>query len=86
MKLPPFLFNRASGTALTVEFWATFGANANNTVVYDFGSQGTINGVLEGYGHLSFVAENVLLLHGSPPFSDSVRSNLTCSLDQGIVQ
>ena len=55
MQLPPYLFNGASGTALTVEFWATFGANNNSAVVYDFGAQNTIGGQLEGYSHLCFV-------------------------------
>jgi autotransporter-associated beta strand protein len=37
MQLPPNLFNGASATALTVEFWATYGVNANNAYVFSLG-------------------------------------------------
>jgi len=59
MQLPPYLFNGASGTALTVEFWSTFGQNNNSAAVYSFGAQGTIGGQLEGYSHLAFVSDDV---------------------------
>ena len=37
VQLPPNLFNAGNATALTVEFWATFGANPNNVDVFAFG-------------------------------------------------
>jgi len=58
MGLPAYLFTGASGTALTVEFWATFGQNNNSAVVFDLGAQNTIGGHLEGYSHLCFTPDD----------------------------
>jgi len=44
MQLPPNLFTAANATALTVEFWATYGANANNAYVFAFGNTNYILG------------------------------------------
>lgn len=37
MQLPGNLFNAGNATALTVEFWATYGANPNNVYAFAFG-------------------------------------------------
>ncbi len=37
MQLPSGLFNGTNATALTVEFWATYGVNPNNVYVFSFG-------------------------------------------------
>ena len=37
MQLPGNLFNGANATALTVEFWATYGSNPNNVYPFAFG-------------------------------------------------
>ena len=37
MQLPANLFNSANATALTVEFWASFGSNPNNVYAFSFG-------------------------------------------------
>ena len=37
MQLPGNLFNGANATALTIEFWASFGSNPNNVYAFAFG-------------------------------------------------
>ena len=55
MQLPGDLFNSANSTALTVEFWATFGANANFVRVFDFGNVNVQN---NGINYVGFSPHN----------------------------
>lgn len=56
LQLPPEMINGANQTALTVEFWASFGANANNVYAFNFGN---INpGVNEGHALLCYSPAN----------------------------
>ena len=48
MQLPSNLFTGANATALTVEFWATFGVNQNNSYVFSFGNTNIILGTVNG--------------------------------------
>ena len=52
LQLPPNLFNAANATALTVEFWATYGANANNCYLFALGNTNAIIG--GNYGGLTY--------------------------------
>jgi autotransporter-associated beta strand protein len=54
MQLPANLFTASNASALTVEFWATLGANANNARVFGFGN--TISGTARNY--LMFTPHN----------------------------
>jgi autotransporter-associated beta strand protein len=59
MQLPGNLFNGANATALTVEFWATCGANANNAYVFSFGYTNYILGQgLAGIDYVSYSPHN----------------------------
>lgn len=55
MQLPPNLFTAANATALTVEFWATFGVNANFVRVFDFGNTNVQN---NGVNYVGFSPRN----------------------------
>ncbi len=55
MQLPGNLFNAANSTALTIEFWASFGANANNARVFDFGNTNVQN---NGVNYVGFSPHN----------------------------
>ena len=44
MQLPGNLFNSANATALTVEFWATYGSNPNNVYPFSFGYTNFVTG------------------------------------------
>ena len=55
MQLPPNLFTAANSTALTVEFWATFGVNANFVRVFDFGNTNVQN---NGVNYVGFSPHN----------------------------
>ena len=44
MQLPASLFNSANATALTVEFWATYGSNPNNVYPFSFGYTNFVTG------------------------------------------
>lgn len=55
MELPGNLFNSGNATALTVEFWATFGANANFVRVFDFGNTNVQN---NGVNYVGFSPHN----------------------------
>jgi autotransporter-associated beta strand protein len=57
MQLPGNLFNAANSTALTVEFWATYGANANNVHVFDFGSTNTA-AIINSINYVGFSPHN----------------------------
>lgn len=55
MSLPGGLFNSGNATALTVEFWATFGVNANFVRVFDFGNTNNAN---NGVSYVGFSPRN----------------------------
>jgi autotransporter-associated beta strand protein len=57
MQLPGNLFNAANSTALTVEFWATYGANASNVHVFDFGSTNTA-AIINSINYVGFSPHN----------------------------
>jgi autotransporter-associated beta strand protein len=54
-QLPGDLFNSGNATALTVEFWATFGANGNFVRVFDFGNTNVQN---NGVNYVGFSPHN----------------------------
>ena len=55
MELPGNLFNSGNATALTVEFWATFGVNGNFVRVFDFGNTNVQN---NGVNYVGFSPHN----------------------------
>src|ERR1039458_5008069 len=55
MQLPGNLFTAANSTALTVEFWASFGVNANFVRVFDFGNTNVQN---NGVNYVGFSPHN----------------------------
>lgn len=54
MELPGGLYDASNATALTVEFWATFGANANWARVFDFGYTNVTLGNVVGANYFGF--------------------------------
>ncbi len=58
MELPGNLYNAGNATALTVEFWATFGVNANWAYVFDFGFTNQTLGNIVGANYFAFAARN----------------------------
>ncbi len=58
MQLPSNLFNGANATALTVEFWATYGANPNYARVFDFGYTNVTGGNVVGATYVAFSPHN----------------------------
>lgn len=66
VELPGGLFNAQNANALTVEFWASFGANANFARVFDFGNTNVQN---NGVNYIGFSPRNGTAghqLHVSP--------------------
>ncbi|MEY4916714.1 MAG: hypothetical protein RL616_627 [Verrucomicrobiota bacterium] len=57
MQLPPALFNSANATALTVEFWATYGVNGNFVRVFDFGYTNVVGGIV-GINYVGYSPRN----------------------------
>ena len=53
MQLPPNLFTGGNATALTIDFWAAFGVNANNAYVFSFGN--TNETIFSTYAGLEYV-------------------------------
>jgi autotransporter-associated beta strand protein len=58
MELPPNLFNGANATALTIEFWATFGVNSGFARVFDFGYTNVTGGNVVGANYVAFTPNN----------------------------
>ena len=58
MQLPPNLFSGANATALTVEFWATYGSNPNNVYTFAFGVTNAIGNVIVGFNHAMYCSHN----------------------------
>ena len=78
MQLPANLFNSGNATALTIEFWATFGVNANNARVFDFGFTNQTLGVTVGANYVGFsphdAAGHQILIN---PASDGAFQQIT---------
>ncbi len=58
MQLPGGLFNSANATALTIEFWASYGVNANNAYLFAFGFTNQTLGVTVGANYVCFSPHN----------------------------
>jgi autotransporter-associated beta strand protein len=59
MQLPPNLYNGGNATALTFEFWATFGSNPNNVYVFAFGVTNYVVGQgIVGFNHAMYSPHN----------------------------
>ncbi len=80
MELPPNLFNGANATALTIEFWATFGANAGFARVFDFGYTNVTGGNVVGATYVAFTPNNgsgshqILINSASDPLFQQVTT------------
>lgn len=48
LQLPGGLFNPTNATALTVELWATFGANSTNCYLFSFGYTNIVSNMVQG--------------------------------------
>jgi autotransporter-associated beta strand protein len=59
MQLPGNLFNSANATALTVEFWATYGTNPNNVYPFSFGATNFVTGQgIIGFNYVIYSSHN----------------------------
>ena len=59
MQLPGNLFNSANATALTVEFWASFGTNPNNVYVFAFGNTNfVLSSGIVGFNYAQYSPHN----------------------------
>jgi autotransporter-associated beta strand protein len=80
MQLPGNLFNGANATALTVEFWATYGVNPNNVYVFAFGatnfvfSQGIVGFNFAHYSPHNAGGQTAAAAPGDPLFSQGVTA------------
>jgi len=54
MELPGGLYNATNATALTVQFWATYGVNGNWARVFDFGYTNQTGGNVVGANYFGF--------------------------------
>ncbi|HVM50448.1 MAG TPA: LamG-like jellyroll fold domain-containing protein [Candidatus Acidoferrum sp.] len=54
MQLPGNVFNATNATALTVEFWATFGANSANCYVFSLGYTNVVSGTVQGSKYVCY--------------------------------
>ena len=80
MRLPGSLFNAANATALTVEFWATYGVNPNNVYAFAFGvtnfvtGQGVIGFNFAHYTPHNAGGQTASAAPGDPLFAQSVNA------------
>ncbi len=80
MELPGNLFNAANATALTVEFWATFGSNPNNVYAFAFGttnfvfSQGIVGFNYAMYSPHNASGQTASASPGDPIFAQSLNA------------
>jgi autotransporter-associated beta strand protein len=80
MQLPPYLFTGANATALTVEFWATYGTNPNNVYTFAFGVTNYIVGQgIVGFNHAMYCPHNstgqtASATPGDPAFAQTVSA------------
>jgi len=81
MQLPPGLFNATNATALTVEFWATYGTNPNNVYAFAFGvtnfvfSQGIVGFNYAMYSPHNASGQTASSSPGDPLFAQSVSTS-----------
>ncbi|MGC3956559.1 MAG: immunoglobulin domain-containing protein [Verrucomicrobiota bacterium] len=81
MQLPGNLFNAGNATALTVEFWATFGANPNNVYVFAFGVTNFVIGSgIVGFNYAMYSPHNASgqtasASPGDPLFAQSLNAS-----------
>lgn len=80
MQLPPNLFNGANATALTVEFWATYGVNPNNVYPFSFGYTNFVIGQgIVGVNYVIYNAHNpgqfVSVTPGDPSFAQTLNAS-----------
>ena len=79
MQLPPNLFNAANATALTVEFWATYGVNPNNVYPFSFGNTNLVSAVIVGVNYAIYNAHNpgqfASASPGDPAFAQTVSAS-----------
>jgi autotransporter-associated beta strand protein len=75
MQMPANMFNSASASALTFEFWATFGANPNNVRVFDFGFTTGANGFnYVGFTPHSAAGHQIVITPGDVLFQQTVAA------------
>jgi len=80
MQLPGNLFNAGNATALTVEFWATFGVNPNNVYVFAFGatnfviSQGIVGFNFAHYSPHNPSGQTISAAPGDPLFAQGLNA------------
>ena len=84
MQLPPNLFNGGNSTALTVEFWATYGVNPNFVYTFAFGVTNIVSGNILGFNHAMFCShtgtgQTASAAPGDPLFAQT--ANATGNLD-----
>ncbi len=78
LQLPANLFNAANATALTVEFWASFGVNTANSYIFAFGNtNATIGGSYAGLTYAMFSPNNgaghqIIVSPGDNSFNQTV--------------
>ena len=81
MQLPGNLFNGGNATALTVEFWATYGSNPNNVYVFAFGTTNFVTSFgIEGFNYAQYSPHNssgqtAASTPGDPIFAQSVNAS-----------
>ncbi len=88
MQLPPNLYNGANATALTVEFWATYGSNPNFVYTFAFGVTNVVGGAVIGFNHAMYCShtgtgQTASATPGDPLFSQT--ANATGNLDNQTV-
>ena len=80
MQLPSNLYSGANATALTFEFWATYGSNPNNVYVFAFGVTNYVAGQgIIGFNHAMYCPHNsggqtASAAPGDPAFSQNVSA------------
>ena len=80
MQLPGNLYSGANATALTVEFWATYGSNPNNVYAFAFGVTNFVVGSgIVGFNHAMYSPHNAggqtaSATPGDPLFSQTVSA------------
>ena len=86
LQLPSSLFTAANSTALTVEFWATFGVNANFARVFDFGNTNVAG---NGVNYVGFSPHNGTgghQLHISPSDGSFQQTDVAAGTLDGLAR
>ena len=79
VQLPPGLYNGGNATALTFEFWATYGSNPNNVFTFAFGSTNAVAGNIVGFNHAMYSSHTASgqiasATAGDPQFSQTTTA------------